>query len=37
MTEVDPVLDKIAREGFLSLTQEERAILKRGMRLMSRT
>ena len=37
MTEVDPVLDKVAREGFLSLTDEERATLQRGLRHMSRT
>ena len=37
MTEIDPILDKIAREGFLSLTEDERETLQRGMRLMSRT
>lgn len=37
MTEVDPILDKIAREGFLSLTQDERDTLQRGLHLMSRT
>ena len=37
MTEIDPILDKIVREGFLSLTPEERATLQRGIRMMSRT
>jgi hypothetical protein len=37
MTELDPLLDKIAREGFLSLSDEEMELLKRGRRLMSRT
>jgi membrane associated rhomboid family serine protease len=37
MTEVDPILDKIAREGFLSLSDAERDTLQRGMNLMSRT
>ena len=37
MTELDPVFDKIASEGFLSLTDEEMELLKRGNRRMSRT
>lgn len=37
MTDIDPLLDKIAREGFLSLSDEEMELLKRGQRLMSRT
>jgi hypothetical protein len=28
--EIDPVLDKIAREGIRSLTRRERRILERG-------
>jgi hypothetical protein len=28
--EIDPILDKISREGFGSLTRRERKILKKG-------
>ena len=37
MVEVDPILDKIAREGFLSLSDAERETLQRGMNLMAQT
>lgn len=37
LTDLDPILDKIASEGFQGLTDEEREILQRGFRLMSRT
>ncbi|MFT4550488.1 MAG: membrane associated rhomboid family serine protease [Verrucomicrobiales bacterium] len=37
MTEIDPIMDKIVREGFLSLSQAERDTLKLGLQRMSRT
>ncbi len=37
MTDLDPILEKVAREGFLSLSEEESELLRRGNRLMSRT
>ena len=37
MTDLDPILDKISRDGFLSLTDEERDTLQQGFQLMSRT
>ncbi len=37
MTDLDPILDKIAIEGFQNLSDEERDTLQRSFRLMSRT